>query len=202
MTPWTVAPPVACPQNSPGKNTGAGFHSLLQEIFLTQGSNLSLLHWRQTLWHLSHQGRPLFHMALNKSKIYSILSLFHQILKWWVHCWWIRTVFVTQLRIYFFFFSTAYFYNWNIFSTRKWKIRETSQIEYDHPMTAMKRLLIKKIVILKAITWIWWNVVAFLFLRDIFPVFGGCTWATSWTPFGRVLWNDRWKIHFLKRKEQ
>ena len=29
-------------------------HSLLQEIFLTQGSNLGLLHCRQILYHLSH----------------------------------------------------------------------------------------------------------------------------------------------------
>ena len=29
---------------------------LLQEIFPTQGSNLGLLHCRQTLYHLSHQG--------------------------------------------------------------------------------------------------------------------------------------------------
>ena len=28
-----------CPWGSPGKNTGVGFHDLLQEIFLTQGSN-------------------------------------------------------------------------------------------------------------------------------------------------------------------
>ena len=28
-----------CPQNSPGKNTGVGCHSLLQGIFLTQGLN-------------------------------------------------------------------------------------------------------------------------------------------------------------------
>ena len=31
-------------------------HSLLQEIFPTQGSNLSLLHHRQILYHLSQQG--------------------------------------------------------------------------------------------------------------------------------------------------
>ena len=30
----------------PGKNTGVGCHFLLQEIFLTQGSNLRLLHWQ------------------------------------------------------------------------------------------------------------------------------------------------------------
>ena len=29
-----------CPRNSPGKNTGVGYHSLLQGIFPTQGSNL------------------------------------------------------------------------------------------------------------------------------------------------------------------
>ena len=33
-------------------------HSLLQEIFPTQGSNLGLLHCRQILYHLSHQGSP------------------------------------------------------------------------------------------------------------------------------------------------
>ena len=34
---------------------GVGFHSLLQGIFLTQGSNPGLLHCRQVLYHLSHQ---------------------------------------------------------------------------------------------------------------------------------------------------
>ena len=33
-------------------------HSLLQGIFLTQGSNLGLLHCRQTLYCLSQQGSP------------------------------------------------------------------------------------------------------------------------------------------------
>ena len=39
--------------------TGVGCHSLLQGIFLTQGFNLGLLHYRWTLYHLSHQGSPL-----------------------------------------------------------------------------------------------------------------------------------------------
>ena len=43
------------PWNSPGKNTGVGWHSLLQEIFLTQGLNLVLWHCRQNRYHLSHQ---------------------------------------------------------------------------------------------------------------------------------------------------
>ena len=38
------------------KNSGVGCYSLLQGIFPTQGSNLGLLHCRQILYHLSHQG--------------------------------------------------------------------------------------------------------------------------------------------------
>ena len=34
-----------CPWDFPGKNPGVGCHSLPQGIFLTQGSNLCLLHW-------------------------------------------------------------------------------------------------------------------------------------------------------------
>ena len=45
--------------DSPGESTGVGCHFLLQVSFLTQGSNPSLLHWRQTLYPLSHQGRFL-----------------------------------------------------------------------------------------------------------------------------------------------
>ena len=47
-----------CPWNSPGKNTGEKSHSLLQGIFLTQGSNPGLPHCRQILYHLSHKGSP------------------------------------------------------------------------------------------------------------------------------------------------
>ena len=47
-----------CPWNSPGKNTGVGCHFLLQRIFLTQGSNPSLLHWQGDSLLLSHQGSP------------------------------------------------------------------------------------------------------------------------------------------------
>ena len=48
-----------CPWNSPSKNTGVACHSLLQEIFLTQGLNPGLLHCRQTLYRLNRQGKPL-----------------------------------------------------------------------------------------------------------------------------------------------
>ena len=46
------------PWNSPGKNTGVGCHSLIQETFLTWGSNSGFLRCRQILYHLSHQGSP------------------------------------------------------------------------------------------------------------------------------------------------
>ena len=45
--------------DSSGKNTGVGCHSLLQGIFLIQGSNSGLLQCRQILYHLSHrEGSP------------------------------------------------------------------------------------------------------------------------------------------------
>ena len=47
---------VICPWTCPGKNTGVGCHTLLQGIFPTQESILSLLHFRQIVYPLSHQG--------------------------------------------------------------------------------------------------------------------------------------------------
>ena len=43
------------PWNCPVKNTGVGCHFLLQGIFLTQRSNLQLLHWQAASFPLSHQ---------------------------------------------------------------------------------------------------------------------------------------------------
>ena len=45
-----------CPQDSPSKNTGEGCHFLLQAIFLTLGLNPGLLHCREILYCLGHQG--------------------------------------------------------------------------------------------------------------------------------------------------
>ena len=41
----------------PGRSTGVSCHFLLQRTFPTQGSISGLLHYRQKLYHLSHQGR-------------------------------------------------------------------------------------------------------------------------------------------------
>ena len=46
------------PWDSPGQNTGAGSHFLLQRIFLTQRSNPNLPHSRRIFYQLSHQGSP------------------------------------------------------------------------------------------------------------------------------------------------
>jgi len=59
-TPWTVATMLLHPWDFPGKRTGVD--CLLQGIFLTQGSNPGLPHFRQMLYRLSHQGTPEYIM--------------------------------------------------------------------------------------------------------------------------------------------
>ena len=54
-SPRTVSVRLLHPWDSPGKITGVGCHFLFQGVFPTQGSNLGLLHYRQTLYHLSHK---------------------------------------------------------------------------------------------------------------------------------------------------
>ena len=43
-----------------------GFHFLCQEIFLTQELNPALLHCRQMVYRLSHQGSPLIRIVATK----------------------------------------------------------------------------------------------------------------------------------------
>ena len=57
-TPWiVVCTKLLRPWGFQGKSTRVGCHFLLQGIFPTQGSNPGLSHCRQTLYHLSHQGK-------------------------------------------------------------------------------------------------------------------------------------------------
>ena len=53
------------PWDSPGKNTGGGSHCLLQGIFLTQGSNPGLLHYKKIHYHLSHPWGVVGEMTVN-----------------------------------------------------------------------------------------------------------------------------------------
>ena len=62
--------PLCYPWNSAGKNTGVGSHSFLWGIFLTQGSNLGLLHCRQILCSLSHQRSPRREGGLTNVDVY------------------------------------------------------------------------------------------------------------------------------------
>ena len=55
-TPWTIICRLLCPWNSPGNSAGVSCRTLLQGIFLTQGSNPGLLNCRQILYWLSYQG--------------------------------------------------------------------------------------------------------------------------------------------------
>ena len=60
--PMDCCPPgSACPRDSPGKNSGVGCCTLLQGIFLTQGSNpclLHLLYWQVDSLPLAPPGKP------------------------------------------------------------------------------------------------------------------------------------------------
>ena len=52
----STPPDSSAREDSPGKNTGVGSHSLFQGIFPTHRLNPGLLHCRQILYSLSHQG--------------------------------------------------------------------------------------------------------------------------------------------------
>ena len=62
VTPWTAR--LLCPWDSSGKNTRVGCHFLLQGIFLTQESNLALLHCRQMIYQRIYEGSPYMNMCV------------------------------------------------------------------------------------------------------------------------------------------
>ena len=66
-TPWMVAHQTPLSMGFSGKNSGVGCHFLLQEIFLTQGSNLRLLcllHCRRILYTVSPWGSSLCQLSV------------------------------------------------------------------------------------------------------------------------------------------
>ena len=87
------------PWNSPGKSTGVGCHFLLQGIFLTQGSNLGLLHCRRCYINISNN-HQFFGLLLNQGSYFSSFSFiwvslsvsnFSLFRTWscpWVNCVW------------------------------------------------------------------------------------------------------------------
>ena len=73
-----LQPTGLCPWDSPGKNTGVDCHALLQGIFSTQESNLSLLyllHCRQILYCWVTGKTQLFTLSLNKKTFHKLFLL-------------------------------------------------------------------------------------------------------------------------------
>ena len=67
-----------CPWDSPGKDTRVGCHAFLQGIFLTQGSNLHLLHllhWQAGSLPLSPPGKPALVLRFTNHNHYSFKHL-------------------------------------------------------------------------------------------------------------------------------
>ena len=63
--PMDCSPPVfLCPWDFPGKNTGVGWHALLQGVFPTQGLNPLLLHWQVGTLPLAPPGKPQLQFSL------------------------------------------------------------------------------------------------------------------------------------------
>ena len=60
--------------DSPGKNTAVGCHPLLQGIFPTQACNPGLLHCRQILYHLSHQGSPYMYVSTSPISVHGSVT--------------------------------------------------------------------------------------------------------------------------------
>ena len=64
VTLWTVAPQAPLSMGFSRQEYWSGCHFTLQGIFLTQGSNLSLLHCRWILYLMGHQGSPVYTLNL------------------------------------------------------------------------------------------------------------------------------------------
>ena len=62
--------------DSQGKNTGVGCHALLQGIFLTQGLNPGLLHYRQILYHWANRE------ARWACDVFSYSILYNNFMRW------------------------------------------------------------------------------------------------------------------------
>ena len=73
-----------CPWDSPGKNTGAGCHFLLQGIFLIQASNpclLCLLHLQAGSLPLCHLGSPISPFCIVEISVHTKVSLVAQMVE-------------------------------------------------------------------------------------------------------------------------
>ena len=74
MTPWTVAHQAPLSMEYSRQGYWRGCHSLLQEIFPTQGLNPGLLYCRQILSWLSHHGSPVYKYGVIKIEGINIIT--------------------------------------------------------------------------------------------------------------------------------
>ena len=105
-----------CPWDFPGKNIGVGCHFLLQGIFFpTQGSNPSLLHCRQALYHLSHQRRSYGPgpPALGAHSLSH--STTREILRFLI----LKHLFIPRMILFFFIIPSIHCWMWNFLSFKK-----------------------------------------------------------------------------------
>ena len=65
---WISASSILCLWNSPGKNTGEGFHALIPGTFQTQGLNPSLLRLLHCRWILYHWATEEAHSTLGSRR--------------------------------------------------------------------------------------------------------------------------------------
>ena len=93
-----------CSWNFPERNTGVGYHFLLHGVFLTQGLNPRLLHCRQTLYCLRHQGSLLHvkYKTLQQCTSISPLPDFMLFLSYFARAYFINS------KIHYFYYLNNY----------------------------------------------------------------------------------------------
>ena len=77
---WLFCDPMDCsppgyPWDSPDGNIGVGCHFFLQGVFLTQISNLHLLHWQMDSLPLNPLGSPSLQHRINQVNVFCPFSL-------------------------------------------------------------------------------------------------------------------------------
>ena len=90
-----------CPCDFPGKDTGAGYHFLCQEIFLTRGLNVHLLSCctaRCVLYHLS------------QLCIYNVFNKYENTLNEWILVYWLTCLWTYMFLVLFFRWLGYYLY--------------------------------------------------------------------------------------------
>ena len=78
VTPWTVAHQAPLSRGFPRQEHWSGLSFLSPGIFLTKGSNPSLLHQQANSLPLSHQGSPFSSLVCLKCQLFGVIYLQHQ----------------------------------------------------------------------------------------------------------------------------